>query len=475
MNSASSRDSRRARPATCIPATRARRCSVSCWRAAAAGVSCCASRTRTARATARTTSPPRWRISPGSASTGTPARIASDGRGPYRQSERGAIYREHFERLEQQGHAYPCYCTPAELEVARRTQLAAGQPPRYPGTCRALDAAARARARARRAPGCAALRVPDAGAIRFDDLVRGPQSVECASLGDFLIRRADGGAVFFFCNAVDDALMGVTQVLRGDDHLSNTPRQLLLLRRSVCRRRATGTCRSCSTRTARRSRSAAAASRCRSCASDGFLPGALAQLPAAARPSRRAGWLARAGRARRRIPTSIISAARRRISTARSSNTGSARPSSGSTRMPPRAGSRRAVRRTGRAIGALRSRAPAARQPAAAGRCARLAGGARRRAAAARGRRARRRSRRRARRSSTPRSPAFAETGGDLAALAERLKRSTGPQGQGALPAAAHRADRPPRRPGARGAAGRDPAALVRDRLASAARSCGAD
>ena len=152
-----------------------------------------------------------------------------DEKGPYRQSERAAIYREHFARLEQQGQAYPCYCTPAELEVARRTQLAAGQPPRYAGTCRSLDAAARAKHEAAGRLPALRFRVPDAGSVAFDDLVRGPQSVDCANLGDFVIRRADGGAVFFFCNALDDALMRITLVLRGDDHLSNTPRQLLLL------------------------------------------------------------------------------------------------------------------------------------------------------------------------------------------------------------------------------------------------------
>ena len=153
-----------------------------------------------------------------------------DDRGPYRQSERGSLYAGLFERLEREGHAYPCFCTPAELEVARRTQLAAGEPPRYPGTCRGLDDAARA---ARASSGRqAALRfgIPGRETLRFDDLVRGPQAVESGTLGDFLVRRADGGAVFFFCNAVDDALMGVTHVLRGDDHLSNTPRQLLVLR-----------------------------------------------------------------------------------------------------------------------------------------------------------------------------------------------------------------------------------------------------
>ncbi len=94
----------------------------------------------------------------------------------------------------------------------------------------ALDEAQRAeRASSGRLP---ALRfaIPEPEQIRFDDLVRGPQAVESATIGDFVVRRADGGAMFFFCNAVDDALMGVTQVLRGDDHLSNTPRQLLVLR-----------------------------------------------------------------------------------------------------------------------------------------------------------------------------------------------------------------------------------------------------
>ncbi len=153
-----------------------------------------------------------------------------DGKGPYRQSERGGLYAELFGRLEREGHAYPCYCTPAELEVARRTQIAAGQPPRYPGTCRVLSPAVRAERAAAGRPAALRFAIPATETLYFDDLVRGPQTVEATSLGDFVVRRADGGAVFFFCNAVDDALMGVTQVLRGDDHLSNTPRQLLVLR-----------------------------------------------------------------------------------------------------------------------------------------------------------------------------------------------------------------------------------------------------
>jgi glutamyl-tRNA synthetase len=153
-----------------------------------------------------------------------------DSRGPYRQSERGPVYARLFAELERAGHAYPCYCTAAELEVARRTQLAASLPPRYPGTCRGLEAATRAAREAEGRPAALRFPVPAAETVRFDDLVRGPQAIESAALGDFLVRRADGSAVFFFCNAVDDALMGVTHVLRGDDHLANTPRQLLLLR-----------------------------------------------------------------------------------------------------------------------------------------------------------------------------------------------------------------------------------------------------
>jgi len=152
-----------------------------------------------------------------------------DGRGPYRQSERGSIYEGLYEKLERGGRAYPCYCTPLELDVARRAQLAAGQPPRYPGTCREVGAAERAAWAAEGRQPALRFRIPEAQIVEFEDLVRGPQSVAAATIGDFVLRRADGGPIFFFCNAVDDALMGVTQVLRGDDHLSNTPRQLLLL------------------------------------------------------------------------------------------------------------------------------------------------------------------------------------------------------------------------------------------------------
>jgi nondiscriminating glutamyl-tRNA synthetase len=153
-----------------------------------------------------------------------------DGLGPYRQSQRGALYAGYLERLLRQQDVYPCFCTPLELELSRRTQLAAGKPPRYAGTCRELDAAARD---ARAAQGLAAtlrFRVPPGERIVFMDFVHGAQSFDSDAIGDFVVRRADGTAAFFFSNAVDDAAMGVTHVLRGEDHLTNTPRQLLLLR-----------------------------------------------------------------------------------------------------------------------------------------------------------------------------------------------------------------------------------------------------
>ena len=148
---------------------------------------------------------------------------------PYRQSERGANHAADFAALEAAGVVYPCFCTPVELEVARRAQRAAGRPPRYAGTCRELDAAARASRLARGLYPSLRFRVPGGRHIGFTDLVHGPLEFLSDDIGDFVVRRADGTPAFFFGNAVDDAAMGVTHVLRGEDHLANTPRQLLVL------------------------------------------------------------------------------------------------------------------------------------------------------------------------------------------------------------------------------------------------------
>ena len=152
-----------------------------------------------------------------------------DDRGPYRQSQRGALYARYFQALEQQNAVYPCFCTPLELEAARRAQLASGRPPRYAGTCRQLSAEQRRNKETQGFPASLRFRVPTGRRIEFVDLVHGPQSFLSDDIGDFVIRRAEGTASFFFSNAVDDACMGVTQVLRGEDHLANTPRQLLIL------------------------------------------------------------------------------------------------------------------------------------------------------------------------------------------------------------------------------------------------------
>nr|WP_211331949.1 glutamate--tRNA ligase [Inmirania thermothiophila] len=151
--------------------------------------------------------------------------------GPYRQSARGALYEEAFARLLAAGAAYPCFCAEEKLAAARARARAAGRPPRYPGTCAALSAREAGRRLAAGEPAALRLRVPAGREIVWQDLVRGRQAVRSDALGDFVIRRADGTPAFLFANAVDDALMGVTHVLRGEDHVANTPRQLLLLER----------------------------------------------------------------------------------------------------------------------------------------------------------------------------------------------------------------------------------------------------
>jgi glutamyl-tRNA synthetase len=148
---------------------------------------------------------------------------------PYAQSERGEFYRGLFAQLETQERVYPCYCTAEELELSRKLQRMAGKPPRYAGTCRNLSPAQRAERAARGLRPTLRFAVPADAVIEFVDSVHGPQRFQAADIGDFIIRRDDGSSAFFFCNAVDDAVMGVTQVLRGDDHLTNTPRQLLVL------------------------------------------------------------------------------------------------------------------------------------------------------------------------------------------------------------------------------------------------------
>jgi glutamyl-tRNA synthetase len=151
------------------------------------------------------------------------------GHGPYAQSERGHIYKEYFSALESRKLAYPCFCSEHELAIARKTAIAAGRPPRYSGKCRALSRADAEARFGRGEPATLRFRVEEGRTVEFDDKVRERQVFNTDDIGDFIIRRSDGTPAFFFCNAIDDAVMGVSLVVRGEDHLTNTPRQILLL------------------------------------------------------------------------------------------------------------------------------------------------------------------------------------------------------------------------------------------------------
>lgn len=149
--------------------------------------------------------------------------------GPYYQSQRQTIYNDCYQRLQDTGLAYPCFCSEEQLALTRKIQRSSGKPPRYPGTCRSLSSKEIAEKMAEDIKPTLRFRVPEEERIEFDDLVHGRQTFYSGDIGDFIIRRADGTPPFMFCNAVDDALMGVTHALRGEDHLTNTPRQIMLL------------------------------------------------------------------------------------------------------------------------------------------------------------------------------------------------------------------------------------------------------
>jgi len=142
--------------------------------------------------------------------------------GPYVQSERGGLYRAHLERLLQEGKAYWCYCTKDELDAERARQQESADLVRYAGTCRALDGVP-----AGREAQVIRIRVPEK-TVTFDDLVRGPIETDLALLGDLAIARSLDSALYNFAVVVDDALMRITHVIRGEDHISNTPKQLLV-------------------------------------------------------------------------------------------------------------------------------------------------------------------------------------------------------------------------------------------------------
>ncbi|MDP9263340.1 MAG: glutamate--tRNA ligase [Acidobacteriota bacterium] len=147
--------------------------------------------------------------------------------GPYRQSERMAVYREHAERLVAEGKAYLCFCTAEELEQERKRALAEHRSPRYSGKCRALDPKESASRRAGGEAAAIRLQIPE-HPIRFHDLVHGDVEFAHEVVSDPIILRSSGLPVYNYVVVIDDALMKITHVIRGDDHLSNTPKQVAL-------------------------------------------------------------------------------------------------------------------------------------------------------------------------------------------------------------------------------------------------------
>ena len=148
--------------------------------------------------------------------------------GPYRQSERLHLYASYANELLAGNHAYYCFCLPDKLDADRQADLAAGQPPKYHGTCRSISREeAESRIEAGERP-VIRFRVPESEEVRFQDLVRGEVVFNTSVIGDPVIVRSDSRPQYNFAVVVDDALMEVTHVIRGEDHISNTPRQILL-------------------------------------------------------------------------------------------------------------------------------------------------------------------------------------------------------------------------------------------------------
>lgn len=147
--------------------------------------------------------------------------------GPYFQSERLDRHRAMAERLVAEGRAYYCYCTAEELAAKREAAERTGSVWRYDRTCSRLSAAEIARRERSRLPRAVRFRVPD-GAMRFDDLVHGPITFDGTHVEDFILLRSAGQPTYHLSVVSDDVEMAITHVVRGDDHISNTPKQILL-------------------------------------------------------------------------------------------------------------------------------------------------------------------------------------------------------------------------------------------------------
>lgn len=142
--------------------------------------------------------------------------------GPYFQTQRMELYREAAQKLLDTGWAYRCYCTPEELEEKRRQALKEGRKPKYDGTCRNRTDFPKGK------PFVLRFKCPQEGTVVVKDQVKGTVQFDVAELDDLIIVRSDGNPTYNFAVVVDDATMGITHIIRGDDHLNNTPRQILI-------------------------------------------------------------------------------------------------------------------------------------------------------------------------------------------------------------------------------------------------------
>jgi nondiscriminating glutamyl-tRNA synthetase len=150
------------------------------------------------------------------------------GYGPYRQTERLDIYSKYWQELLDRGLAYRCYCSEEELEQEREEQIGRGETPRYSGQHRNLTAEQRGAYEAEGRVPSIRFRVPEGRTYAFDDIVKGSISFDTAEMGDFVIVKKDGIPTYNFAVVLDDYLMKISHVLRGEDHISNTPRQLMI-------------------------------------------------------------------------------------------------------------------------------------------------------------------------------------------------------------------------------------------------------
>ena len=148
--------------------------------------------------------------------------------GPYRQSERKEIYQKHVQQLLDSGHAYWCTCTPERLTQLRHRQRLLGQPTGYDGRCRQRDAAEIEQDKQQGVPAVVRLKVPQEGVTQFTDLLRGPISIANTEIDDQVLLKSDGFPTYHLANVVDDALMQITHVLRGEEWISSTPKHVLL-------------------------------------------------------------------------------------------------------------------------------------------------------------------------------------------------------------------------------------------------------